>query len=517
MVMRVNGYVVDTTYTYSFWNLTAPIRIDFAATLAGFKPPESEYFSYLELGCGQGLTINILAAVHPKGRFVGVDFNEKHIENAKLFCKSAEIDNAIFLAQSFDDFWLNSDPNDKFDYIVLHGVYTWVNEENRNYIRKIIDKLIKPGGLVYISYNSLPGSMSRSVIQRLILENAVGLNDTSNNLAINGLKLAQYLAQSGADFAKKDSDILKSISDNLSQSKNYLSHEYMNVGWSALYFSDIFEQLSEIGLDLISPQLLCHSDPDNWGLPTLLKPYGEQKSGPVWRETIRDYMNGTKFRVDIFQKGLPSLTLDEQEQALRNQSIISLLIPEEMAFPPEAATYAGIKVESFLERLAEYLNSCSYTINEILDHFKNEITYPQIIKLIRYLIDNRQIELAQQNFDNFDSAMRLNKLLVSHEPFGKLYNCLCSPVMANAFTTNHLTVLALEVFEQQGELYSSELASAMQSLLQKKNHILYNGDQPITDAVLQSAEIAKFAERFPTRILPVLKRFGIIRDVSSQI
>lgn len=511
MSTRIDGYVVDTTYTYQHWNELAPSRLAFAATMAGRKAPDCHQFKYLELGCGQGLSINILSALYPHGEFVGVDINSEHIANANTMASEAKLSNATFVNVSFKEFYMSTrDSKTKYDYIVLHGVYTWVNVENRNKIIDIIDESLKPGGIVYISYNAMPGGMARSIVQRLLMEYAVGSTQSTVDIVVKALKFSENLSLSDGNFFKQNTQVKSTIIDSLKMEAKYLSHEYMHEGWSALYFSDVATAFEKVGMFFLGSCRLKQSDPDGWNLPSEIKHLAAQKDGHVWRETLRDYTTGSPFRVDLFQKDPHFLSDEEQRDALKEQAIVSRLIPNEMSFSPEAAIYANIKLESFLQRLEQMLNSRAYKIAEILDAFHQNITFFQLIKIIRYLLDNKQIELVTYNTDNVDRSIRLNNIIMKDGPFGKKYNTLCSPVLSNGFATNHLTVLAIQVLERKGELGSYSLALAMRSILEEQNHLLYDGRVPIHDPVLQAAEIAKFAERFPSRILPVLKRFGVV-------
>ncbi|HTP93168.1 MAG TPA: class I SAM-dependent methyltransferase, partial [Xanthobacteraceae bacterium] len=112
------------------------------------------------------MTATILAATHPSGRFCGIDFMAAHIENARNFAAECEIENVEFHATDFSaaaeaDFG-------GFDYIVSHGVYSWVNAQGQNSLRRFIDRHLKPGGLVYVSYYAIPGRAADLPFQRLV-------------------------------------------------------------------------------------------------------------------------------------------------------------------------------------------------------------------------------------------------------------------------------------------------------------------------------------------------------------
>ena len=77
-----HGYYSDTSYTYGFYKEFAPNWLDWVALLKGSEPPSTSN-RMLELGCGQGLGLCVMAAANPHMRFVGVDFNPEQIAHAR--------------------------------------------------------------------------------------------------------------------------------------------------------------------------------------------------------------------------------------------------------------------------------------------------------------------------------------------------------------------------------------------------------------------------------------------------
>src|SRR5262249_13537346 len=144
------SYVTDVPYVRTFVRELAPAWLDHVALLSGFDPPRRDpEFAWCDLGCGQGLTAAILAATHPNGRFCGIDFMTTHIESAQRFATECGIKNAEFYAADFAT--AGETDFGRFDYIVSHGVYSWVNEQTQDAMLRFIDRHLKPGGLVYVS------------------------------------------------------------------------------------------------------------------------------------------------------------------------------------------------------------------------------------------------------------------------------------------------------------------------------------------------------------------------------
>src|SRR5262249_24909122 len=161
------GYVTDLQYTPSFCKEQSPAILRLACMLNGVETtPESGSFTYCDLGCGEGQTALILAAGYPEGRFYGVDFNPGHIMRARGIAAAAALSNVEFLERSFDDLADESFP--EFDFITLHGVYSWISPGLRQSIVQFVARQLKPGGIVYVGYNAMPGSTSGLAVQRLL-------------------------------------------------------------------------------------------------------------------------------------------------------------------------------------------------------------------------------------------------------------------------------------------------------------------------------------------------------------
>ena len=168
------GYVTDVPYVYGFKPMLAPAWLDLVAVIGGVAPPARDGgFAWCDLGCGQGVSAAILAATHPAGSFYGIDAMPAHIEHAARLAAEADAPNAEFHTADFDA--ARALPLPRFDYIVAHGVYSWVDRPVRAQLRRLIDGHLKSGGLVYVSYNALPGWTGDLPFQHLARELAADL------------------------------------------------------------------------------------------------------------------------------------------------------------------------------------------------------------------------------------------------------------------------------------------------------------------------------------------------------
>nr|WP_282558767.1 class I SAM-dependent methyltransferase [Campylobacter vulpis] len=226
-----------------------PNLINFNLTLAGFKPVKNRH--YLELGFGMGRSL-LTHAVSNEGYFVGTDFNESQVAFAKEICKQAKISNLTLYADSFEQLlerFRKMKANGEevgFDFIVLHGIYCWVNEENRQIILSIIKEFLREGGVVYVSYNCLPGR-SVSMDARHIFKLYSQKENTNNFDEI--FSFAQEFANLEPENTLHK-NILATIDTHRHSHHNYCMHEFLCDAWYLPYFSDVAETMRGGGVEL---------------------------------------------------------------------------------------------------------------------------------------------------------------------------------------------------------------------------------------------------------------------------
>lgn len=243
---HVSGYVTDVPYTRGFFPQLAPAWLDFTATISGTSPPtRRDGFAWCEMGCGQGMTTAILAATHPGGRFVSIDLMPEHINLASRFAAGADIGNATFLVADIAD-----DPmgGAKFDYIVAHGLYSWIDASAQAALRRFIDRHLSPGGLVYLSYNAMPGWAADLPFQRLAV--ALGRDQGGDSTARFqvALKSIRALMDAGAPSLVSGTMAAPILEQEARFPQAYLAHEYMGAHWQPLFVTEVRAAMAEIDL-----------------------------------------------------------------------------------------------------------------------------------------------------------------------------------------------------------------------------------------------------------------------------
>jgi SAM-dependent methyltransferase len=161
------GYVADIGYTFGYYPELNPLRVKLAFLNAGLVPPEMG--AACELGFGQGMSANMHAASSVV-QWSGTDFNPSQAAFAQELASSCGSGAQLF-DEGFDAFCTRSDLPE-FDYIGLHGIWSWISDENRAVIVDFIRRKLKVGGVVYISYNTQPGWAAMVPMRDLLTEHA---------------------------------------------------------------------------------------------------------------------------------------------------------------------------------------------------------------------------------------------------------------------------------------------------------------------------------------------------------
>ena len=156
------GYFTEDTYTYGYYRDISPFYQQYCLLTHGYDVRiTDENTCHCELGYGQGVSVNIHAAAVP-GHWVGTDFNPAHTSHANLLCEAAQTD-AQFSECSFAEM-LERKNMPMFDSISLHGIWSWISQENQAHVVEFIRRYLKPGGIVYNSYNCFPGRINTSAL-----------------------------------------------------------------------------------------------------------------------------------------------------------------------------------------------------------------------------------------------------------------------------------------------------------------------------------------------------------------
>jgi SAM-dependent methyltransferase len=290
------------------------------ALVAGIEPPARRNgFAWCDLGCGQGVTAAILAATHPSGVFHGIDAMPAHIQHARRLGAAAAIANLELHAVDFAAAIDLELP--QFDYIVAHGVYSWIGPEAQGAVRRFIDRRLKPGGLVYLSYNAMPGWARDLPFQGLLREFGRTFPGDDFERLTATAELARTLAGAGA-ASLAASFIVKELQDRPEDyPPAYLVHEFMPPAWQPLYVTEVRRNMATIGFEPVGSATL-NENLDRMVLDVAARQTLGAITNPDARELVRDYYLDQRFRCDVFARGNRQLGPGERADRLHSSTFV---------------------------------------------------------------------------------------------------------------------------------------------------------------------------------------------------
>ena len=295
---QADGYVTEIAYTAGYCRELNPSLLTFALNRLGMNPMQpGAPFTYLELGSGYTLSTLIHAAGHPEGQFIAVDVLPEHITTARSIAESAGLNNLRLIEGSFAG--LSGMDLPKCDFIAMHGVWSWISAKNRDHILRCVDACLKPGGVLFLSYNVLPGCSSVLPLRELMVAQLATTSGGLPERIANVIDFIDTVKDIKGGFIANNPVARLRFKDLKKRSRNYLAHEYFNADWTTFYHEDIVASLRPLGLTFATLAPIFETLEDlNYSADAsaLLS----RTPDPTQRETVKDFLVNRQFRMDLF-------------------------------------------------------------------------------------------------------------------------------------------------------------------------------------------------------------------------
>jgi methyltransferase-like protein/SAM-dependent methyltransferase len=226
---------------------THPDRLATIARIFGLSSPDVARCRVLELGCATGANLIPMAFNLPRAEFVGIDLSQTQIERGRETLSAMGIRNATLRHASIlevDQEW------GEFDYIICHGVFSWVEPHVQDKILRIANENLAADGVAYISYNTYPGWHMREMVRHMMLYHA-GRFDEPKEQIEQARALLDFVA-SASDEMGPYGQLLRREIERLSDASDwYLYHEHLEHTNAPLYFHQFIERAEQAGLQYL--------------------------------------------------------------------------------------------------------------------------------------------------------------------------------------------------------------------------------------------------------------------------
>ncbi|RAM67019.1 methyltransferase [Herbaspirillum rubrisubalbicans] len=516
------GYVSDIDYVAAFFPEQSPALLSFACLLNGCEPPSPErHFRYLELGSGQGLTANILAAANPHADFYAVDFNPAHIAASRQLAQTAGLQNIHFLENSFADLAEGVIDLPPVDFITMHGVYSWVNADNRHHIMRLVKRYLKPGGIVYLSYNAMPGWTTTLPFQRLLLEHATLYPGSKSAQIDKARSLVRGLMETRTGYFTSNTsanlqNYLRGAMEEDASRSPYLAHEYMNQGWEPLYHIDVARDAAQAKLDYVGSADLSWAFPELY-LSVEQRDFLQEIQDPGLRETVKDYFKNTCFRKDIYVRGKRPVSSHRQEQWFSRIGLALTVLREtvslKMGFPlrqyqPDEEIYNVI-----LDALAQGPKSLA-ELRQLPSLQGKSLS--ELAQLAALLIDTGQAApyLLQSALQDRAPAQRLNQAIAQLDTG---YRVFASPLLGSGVAAPLFQRLVYDSLAdpQAATMSSTDVASRVLRQVESQHVPILLNERELVSEQEKWQEVQETVKAILTRRRPFWKQLLMLPEAAA--
>lgn len=308
-------------YPSAAFSQTHPWRLGAVATLHGVDAPPPDSCRVLELGCSDGGNLINIAYTLPGADCVGIDYAPGHIAAAKRTAAALGLTNCSFFAA---DIAALPDVLGAFDYIIAHGVYSWIPAHIQDSLLRACGELLTPTGIAYVSYNTFPGWHGYRMMREVLALGVEPAGDVRQRIIGARDFLAELQRTSGGDNPAYTS-IVASTADNFRRSEDaYLGHEYFEDDNEPSYFQEFIGKARIFGLEYVaeafSPGTYLHNAPQR-----VLDEIAGRTDDRVESEQWLDFFIGRQFRKTLLCKAQRNMPTELDSRKFRHLHIAPMI------------------------------------------------------------------------------------------------------------------------------------------------------------------------------------------------
>ncbi len=296
----------DSKFSYDevpYSSFTFPqTRPDRLATLGAFHgmntaPPEK--CRVLELGCGDGTNLISFAYILPNSEFVGIDLAQNHIDLANRTSVELGLSNLSFHCEDVMDF--TRERFGEFDYIIAHGLFSWVPQPVRDKVLQVYKECLTPQGVGYISYNAFPGCFVRQMIWGMMQYHTALIASPADKVQ-NGVNLLNFLVHATPKDSLYQSMIKLELSEIGQRTPENIFHDDFATINQPYYFHEFVELLKKNDLQFLSEVDSFWTESEQLS-PEILKKLDDLGDDIIRREQYIDFIRCRPFRSTLICRG----------------------------------------------------------------------------------------------------------------------------------------------------------------------------------------------------------------------
>ena len=303
---------------------TNPNHMGGVAALFGHPSVPPSRARILELGCARGDNLIAIAAAYPSAECVGIDISPNQIAQAVRTVRDAGVPNCTFLAADIRELPV---PERPYDYVIAHGVFSWVPRDTQESLLSWCGQHLSPEGLLFLSYNTLPGWHTRLALREMMLFESRHEATVSKKPAV-----ARRILNLLAEAVPRESPYGRMLHEELQHPRSmpdwYLTHDFMAEFNEPQLFYQLMERATQYGLHYVADAEV----PLNFALevaPAVRARVQQMAGDRIAREQYLDFVRNRMFRRSIFAKASPRQYEQVRWQDILESHVRTMLQPAE--------------------------------------------------------------------------------------------------------------------------------------------------------------------------------------------
>jgi SAM-dependent methyltransferase len=485
------GYVTDVPYVADYHRETTPIWIATMATLLGHAAPDiTRPFRYADLGSGNGVTPLIVAATMPHADVWAFDFNPNHIAAGRDIAHRAGLPNVRFIEASFEE--LARQPSQpsfraaepRFDFIVAHGVLSWISRGNQRHLFGVIGQRLAPGGIAYISYNVSTGWGGIRPVATLMRLLAEASPERTDRALANVFDTLDKMRDAGAALFAHHPALAARLAGFRSRNQSYVAHELLNDNWRPMMFQAVAAAMAGIKCDYLGGAT-PRANIEGLTVPAASHELFRRIRDPRLRETVRDLFAASPFRRDLYQRGSRSLTRLAHRRETDAIGLVRTFRPVPETIMLEAAGGEVTADQPRFHALLGLLEAGPATIGQL--HADAAFAgWPDLalLEAVALLIGAgylAPILTAPPAAEAIEATARLNRVHAALFERGEDRPYLASPVLGAAWPVSAIELLALDELRAGRTADDPRLADAVRDRVARSGRQLQRDGTPVVD------------------------------------
>lgn len=353
---------------------THPDHLSALATLLGLTPPGLETCRVLEIGCAAGGNLIPMALSLPGASFVGIDLSAVQVAQGRKLIDQLAIGNVSLRQLDIMD---ADESLGRFDFIIAHGVFSWVPERVQERLLDLTRRLLNPDGIGYVSYNTLPGWYTRSIVRDLMRFHAMGFGDLAARI-----EQARAIVELYAQRLPFDNQVFRGEIEHLrGQADHYVLHEYLAEENNAVYFVEFVRRAAQHGLQYLTEAEFVTTLPASLGTGVAAM-VQEIAPEPIRQQQLLDFLHHRAFRQSLLVHDTAKV-----QRELRGARIRGLRFAGALRAASERPDLEGAGVERFQARSGAVVNTPAPVTKAALtvlgERFPESLSFEELLAAAR--------------------------------------------------------------------------------------------------------------------------------------